>query len=62
MFAMLALTAGAQGFARWQAAGGMASAELASIPNVAVMAMPARWPALARASVASDAWLVRHRP
>jgi hypothetical protein len=62
MFAVMALAAGAQGFARWQAAGGVTSAELATIPNVTMLAMPARAPALARAPSASDAWRVHRRP
>ncbi|VVE08760.1 hypothetical protein PCE31106_02507 [Pandoraea cepalis] len=62
MFAVLALTAGAQGFARWQAAGGMSSAELASTPNVTMMALPARGAALSRPPAAGDAWLALGQP
>ncbi|WP_449412436.1 hypothetical protein [Pandoraea soli] len=62
MFAVLALTAGAQGFARWQAAGGMSSAELASTPSVTMMALPARGAAQSRAPAAGDAWLVLDQP
>lgn len=62
MFAVLALTAGAQGFARWQAAGGMSSAELASTPSVTMMALPARGAAQSRAPAAGDAWLVLGQP
>ncbi|WP_353192956.1 hypothetical protein [Pandoraea pnomenusa] len=41
MFTLAALTIGAQGFARWQAAGGMTSAELAASPVVAAMTLAA---------------------
>lgn len=54
MFTLLALTAGAQGFARWQAAGGMSSAELASLPKAVAMAAPAQ--------SGDDAWRVRRQP
>lgn len=62
MFAVLALTAGAQGFARWQAAGGMSSAELASTPSVTMMALPARGAAMSRTPAAGDAWLALGQP
>lgn len=57
MFTLVVLMAGMQGFSRWQAAGGMPSAELAS-PTRAVstvaMALPAQ--------IGSDAWHVRRHP
>ncbi|WP_150667948.1 hypothetical protein [Pandoraea anhela] len=40
MFTLTALMAGAQGFAHWQAAGGMSSAELVTSQKAIAMAMP----------------------
>ncbi|MFJ2993901.1 hypothetical protein [Pandoraea sp. NPDC087047] len=40
MFTLTALMAGAQGFAHWQAVGGMTSTELAATPRIVSMAMP----------------------
>ncbi|WP_150627647.1 hypothetical protein [Pandoraea captiosa] len=40
MFTLTALMAGAQGFAHWQAAGGMSSAALMARPQAMTMAMP----------------------
>lgn len=40
MFTLTALMAGAQGFAHWQTAGSMTSAELAATPSALMMAMP----------------------
>uniref|UniRef100_A0A0H3WST0 Uncharacterized protein n=2 Tax=Pandoraea faecigallinarum TaxID=656179 RepID=A0A0H3WST0_9BURK len=71
MFTLTALMAGAQGFAHWQAAGGMSSAELAATPKVVMMAMPGlagrdatpiaqrRWLASGGMSVATDASAAR---
>ncbi|WP_139133222.1 hypothetical protein [Pandoraea sp. ISTKB] len=40
MFTLTVLMAGAQGFAHWQAAGGMSSQALVTSPKVVAMAMP----------------------
>lgn len=54
MFTLAALMAGAQGFAHWQAAGAMTSAELARSKTNVALALPAQ--------AGNDVWHARRSP